>query len=32
MNNFLFQGKTLLVLGSNVGATDIVQYARENGI
>ncbi len=31
MNNFLFQGKTLLVLGSNVGATDIVQYARENG-
>ncbi|MBQ8921268.1 MAG: ATP-grasp domain-containing protein [Oscillospiraceae bacterium] len=26
-----FSGKKLLVLGSNVGATDIVQYARENG-
>ncbi|MCM1132931.1 MAG: ATP-grasp domain-containing protein [Ruminococcus flavefaciens] len=26
-----FNGKKLLVLGSNVGATDIVQYARENG-
>lgn len=26
-----FEGKKLLVLGSNVGATDIVQYARDNG-
>lgn len=26
-----FEGKTLLVLGSNVGAVDIVNYARENG-
>lgn len=26
-----FEGKTLLVLGSNVGAIDIVTYARENG-
>lgn len=26
-----FNGKTLLVLGSNVGAVDIVRYARENG-
>ena len=26
-----FAGKKLLVLGSNVGATDIVQYARDNG-
>lgn len=26
-----FDGKTLLVLGSNVGSVDIVQYARENG-
>mgnify|MGYP002558581572 CR=1 FL=1 len=26
-----FTGKTILVLGSNVGATEIVQYAKENG-
>lgn len=26
-----FENKTLLVLGSNVGAVDIVRYARENG-
>ena len=26
-----FQGKTLLMLGSNVGSVDIVRYARENG-
>lgn len=26
-----FQGKTLLVLGSNVGSTDIVEYAKANG-
>lgn len=26
-----FSGKKLLVLGSNVGATDIVTYARKNG-
>lgn len=26
-----FSGKTLLVLGSNVGATDIVTYARNHG-
>lgn len=26
-----FDGKKLLVLGSNVGAPDIVQYARKNG-
>lgn len=26
-----YRGKTLLVLGSNVGATDIVTYAQENG-
>jgi len=26
-----FSGKTLLVLGSNVGSTDIVTYAKENG-
>ena len=26
-----FEGKTLLVLGSNVGATDIVNYAKDNG-
>lgn len=26
-----FEGKTLLILGSNVGAVDIVKYARENG-
>lgn len=27
----LFDGKKLLVLGSNIGATDIVRYAKENG-
>ncbi len=26
-----YDGKKLLVLGSNVGATDIVKYAKENG-
>lgn len=26
-----FDGKTLLVLGSNIGAADIVAYAKENG-
>lgn len=26
-----FKGKTLLILGSNTGATDIVKYAKENG-
>lgn len=26
-----FAGKTLLMLGSNVGAADMVQYARQNG-
>lgn len=26
-----FSGKKLLVLGSNAGSTDIVQYAKENG-
>ena len=26
-----FAGKTLLVLGSNVGSNDIVKYAKENG-
>ena len=31
MSKQKFTGKTLLVLGSNVGATEIVQYARENG-
>ena len=31
MSKQKFAGKTLLVLGSNVGATEIVQYARENG-
>lgn len=31
MNQKKLSGKTLLVLGSNIGATDIVTYARENG-
>ena len=26
-----FNGKTLLMLGSNVGATDIISYAKANG-
>lgn len=26
-----FDGKTLLILGSNIGATDIAEYAKENG-
>lgn len=30
MNYSKFEGKTLLVLGSNVGATDIVSYARNH--
>lgn len=31
MNNKKFTGKKLLVLGSNVGAIDIVTYAKDNG-
>lgn len=31
MNSNKFSGKRLLVLGSNVGATDIVEYARSHG-
>ncbi|MCD8074124.1 MAG: ATP-grasp domain-containing protein [Lachnospiraceae bacterium] len=31
MDDCLFKGKTLLVLGSNVGAYDIVHYAKING-
>lgn len=30
-NDRKFDGKKLLILGSNVGAEDIVRYARENG-
>ena len=26
-----FEGKTLLLLGSNVGTLDIIRYAKENG-
>jgi biotin carboxylase len=29
--NKLFYGKTLLMLGSNVGAPDMLQYAKDNG-
>ncbi len=31
MGDGLFHNKTLLVLGSNVGSDDIVQYAKKNG-
>lgn len=31
INRGKFAGKTLLVLGTNNGATDIVEYAKENG-
>ena len=31
MKSNKFSGKRLLVLGSNVGATDIVEYARSHG-